>query len=138
MPGRKRKTSPSEAPHPVDVIAGRNLYIARNLAGYTQQRLVEEVGLTFQQIQKYENAKNRMSVSRAWQFSKLLGVAFSAFVEGADEVPTNWAMSGAEFNEWLTLYVKARAAGQLREITAIARRVVELCELSGQRPSQCQ
>jgi transcriptional regulator with XRE-family HTH domain len=138
MSERKRRTKLSDAPHPVDVIAGRNLHIARTLAGYTQQRLGAEVGLTFQQIQKYENAKNRMSVSRAWEFSKLLGIGFSAFVEGADDIPTGWAMSGAEFNEWLTLYVRARNAGQLREITAIAGRIVELCELAAREPSRCR
>lgn len=136
MSERKRKTK-SEAPHPVDVIAGRNLHIARTLAGYSQQRLGAEVGLTFQQIQKYENAKNRMSVSRAWEFSKLLGIGFSALVEGAEDMPTDWAMSGAEFNEWLTLYIRARNAGQLREITAIAGRIVELCEFSKREAAQC-
>jgi transcriptional regulator with XRE-family HTH domain len=138
MSGRKSKARSGEAPHPVDVIAGRNLHIARTLAGYTQQRLGAEVGLTFQQIQKYENAKNRMSISRAWEFSKLLGIGFSAFVEGADDMPTDSAMSGPQLNEWLTLYARVRKVGQLREITEIAARIVELCERSGREPSRCR
>ncbi|OJU24016.1 MAG: hypothetical protein BGN91_11240 [Nitrobacter sp. 62-13] len=137
MSGRKSNARSGEAPHPVDVIAGRNLHIARTLAGYTQQRLADEVGLTFQQIQKYENAKSRMSISRAWQFSQLLGISFSAFVEGADDKPIDWAMSGPEFNEWLSLYVRARKTDQLPEITAVASRIVKLCEPDPEH-SQCR
>ncbi|MHC2424239.1 transcriptional regulator with XRE-family HTH domain [Bradyrhizobium elkanii] len=138
MSGRKRKETPREAPHPIDVIAGRNLYIARNLAGFTQQHLASEVGLTFQQIQKYENGKNRMSLSRAWQFASILGISFSALIDGADDMPMGSRMSGPRFNEWLTLYARARETGQLREITAIARRIVQLCEPSARETSQCQ
>lgn len=138
MSKRKRRVISGEGPHPVDVIAGRNLHIARNLAGYTQQRLAEEVGLTFQQIQKYENAKNRMSISRAWQFASILGISFSALVDGADDMPTGSSMSGPHFNEWLTLYARARETGRLREIIALAGRIVQLCELPTRKPSQCQ
>jgi transcriptional regulator with XRE-family HTH domain len=135
MSERKRRTKVS---HPVDVIAGRNLHIARTLAGYTQQRLGDEVGLSFQQIQKYENAKNRMSISRAWEFSSILGVSFSAFVDDADDMPTHRTMSGPQFNEWLALYATARDTGQLSAITVIARRIVELCKPAAREASRCQ
>lgn len=138
MSERKRKTTPREAPHPIDVIAGRNLYIARKLAGYSQQRLADQVGLTFQQIQKYENAKNRMSISRAWEFAKILDVSFSALIDGADNMPTGGIMNGPHFNEWLTLYARARETGRLREITAIAGRIVQFSELTARESSQCQ
>jgi transcriptional regulator with XRE-family HTH domain len=138
MSERKSRARSDEGPHPVDVIAGRNLYVARNLAGYSQQRLADAVGISFQQIQKYERGTNRMSLSRAWEFSQLLGIGFSALVAGADDMPTDWAMSGAEFNEWLTLYIRARDAGQLREITAIAGRIVELCEFSKREATKCR
>lgn len=138
MSGRKRKEKPREAPHPIDVIAGRNLYIARNLAGFTQQRLASEVGLTFQQIQKYERGTNRMSISRAWEFASILGISISAFIDGADDIPASGQMSGPNFNEWLTLYARAQETGQLREIATIARRIVQLCELSARESSQCQ
>lgn len=138
MSGRKRRTISGEGPHPVDVIAGRNLHIARTLAGYTQQRLGAEAGLTFQQIQKYENAKNRMSISRAWQFAKILGIGFSALIDGADDTPADSTMHGPQFNEWLTLYIRARKTGLLPEIAAIAGRIVELCELPAREPSQCR
>jgi len=137
MSERKSRAKSAEGPHPVDVIAGRNLHIARTLAGYTQQRLGDEVGLTFQQIQKYENGKNRMSISRAWQFASILGIGFSAFVDGVEDLPADRTMHSPLFNEWLTLYARARRLGQLREITAIAGRIVEFCELTKQEHSQC-
>jgi transcriptional regulator with XRE-family HTH domain len=137
MSGRKRRARPGEGPHPVDVIAGRNLHIARKLAGYTQQRLADEVGLTFQQIQKYENGKNRMSLSRAWQFASVLGISFSALIDGAD-MSADEQMTGPRFNEWLALYARARETGRLREITAIAGSIVQLCELTARESSQCQ
>jgi transcriptional regulator with XRE-family HTH domain len=126
-----------EGPHPVDVIAGRNLYVARKLAGYTQQHLADEVGLTFQQIQKYERGTNRMSLSRAWQFASILGISFSALIDGAD-MSADEQMTGPRFNEWLALYARARETGQLHEITAVAGRIVQLCELAARESSQCQ
>lgn len=138
MSERTRRARSGEGPHPVDVIAGRNLNIARTLAGYSQQRLGAEVGLSFQQIQKYENGKNRMSISRAWEFARILGISFSALVDGADDVPAGSKMSGPRFNEWLALYARARATGRLREITAIAGRVVQLYELATRESSQCR
>lgn len=136
MSGRKSRARSGEAPHPVDVIAGRNLHIARRLAGYTQQRLGAEVGLTFQQIQKYENAKNRMSISRAWQFAKILGIGFSTFVDGVGDLPTDRIMHGPQFNEWLTLYGRARQIGQVRQLTTIVAQVLDLCETTRESP-QC-
>lgn len=138
MSGRKRRARSGEGPHPVDVIAGRNLHIARKLAGYTQQRLADEVGLTFQQTQKYERGTNRISISRAWEFASILGISFSALIDGADDMPTDRRMTGPRFNEWLTLYARARETGQLREITAIAGRIVELCEPTGRTSSPWQ
>ncbi|MBZ9944502.1 helix-turn-helix domain-containing protein [Mesorhizobium sp. BR1-1-13] len=138
MSERKRRARSGASPHPVDVIAGRNLNIARKLAGYSQQRLGAEVGLTFQQIQKYENGKNRMSVSRAWEFASILGISFSALVDGADDMTTGSGMTGPRFTEWLTLYTRAQATGRLREIAAVAGHIVQLCELSAPESSQCQ
>ncbi|WP_321576398.1 hypothetical protein [Bradyrhizobium barranii] len=96
------------------------------------------MGLTFQQIQKYENATNRMALSRAWQFAKILRISFSSFIDGADDMPTDSGMTGPRFIEWLTLYRRARDTGRLREITAVVGRVVQLCELTARESSQCQ
>lgn len=53
----------------------------RSLLGITQEKLAENVGLTFQQIQKYERGTNRVSASRLYQFSKILDVPISYFYQ---------------------------------------------------------
>ena len=72
----------SQTPHPVDIHVGKVLRQRRKLAGITQEKLAVSVGLTFQQIQKYEMGKNRVSASRLYQFSQLLDTPVSVFFEG--------------------------------------------------------
>ena len=76
--------------HPVDVHVGVRLRQRRNLVGLSQTKLSETVGLTFQQIQKYENGTNRISSSRLYEFAKVLNVPVSYFF---DEMPSK-ALSG--------------------------------------------
>ncbi len=74
--------SPATPPKEVDVRVGQNLRNARNLRGLTQRQLGEAVGLTLQQIQKYENGSNRITVSRLHQFSEILNVPVAQFFTG--------------------------------------------------------
>jgi transcriptional regulator with XRE-family HTH domain len=70
-------------PSPVDVHVGQRLKQRRNEVGKTQEYLAESVGLTFQQIQKYEKGANRISASRLQQFADTLNVDVPWFFEGA-------------------------------------------------------
>ena len=70
-------------PNPIDVHAGQKLRMRRVLMGVSLEKIGEAVGLTFQQIQKYENGKNRMSASRLAQLAVLLQVEPAYFFEGA-------------------------------------------------------
>lgn len=70
-------------PEPADVYAGQQLKKYRKDAGLTQEKLGEAIGITFQQIQKYERGYNRISVGRLDAFSKVLGVPVTFFFEGA-------------------------------------------------------
>jgi len=72
--------------HPVDIHVGVRLRQRRNLVGLSQTKLSESVGLTFQQIQKYERGTNRISSSRLYEFAKVLDVPVSYFF---DEMPSN-------------------------------------------------
>lgn len=74
-------TSRLETPDPVDVHVGARLRARRTLLGMTQEKLAETVGLTFQQIQKYERGTNRMGASRLFQFAKVLGTSVAFFFE---------------------------------------------------------
>jgi transcriptional regulator with XRE-family HTH domain len=119
-------------PHPVDVIAGRNLKLARSRAGFSQERLGRAVGLTFQQIQKYERGANRMSLSRAADFAAVLGISVSEFF---DQPPAGSArVAGSGYSRWIALYQKALDAGIATEICRITGAIISLrggCETRG-------
>ena len=71
---------------PVDVHVGLRLRQRRTLLAMSQTKLGDAVGLTFQQIQKYERGSNRIGSSRLFEFSKVLDVPISYFF---DEMPAN-------------------------------------------------
>src|ERR1700722_12041044 len=69
------------AHHPIDVHVGTRVRQRRILLGMTQTTLGKAVGLTFQQVQKYENGGNRISSSRLFEFAKILNVPVPYFFE---------------------------------------------------------
>ena len=83
---RRRSYTVGEfGPRPVDVHVGGRVKACRTLVGMSQTDLGKHVGLTFQQIQKYENGMSRIAASRLWQFSLILGQPISWFFEGIGE-----------------------------------------------------
>ena len=70
--------------HPVDVHVGKRIRHRRWLVGMTQQQLAEQLGIKFQQIQKYETGANRVSASRLWDIADALDVSVSFFFEGLE------------------------------------------------------
>ena len=71
-------------PHPVDRHVGRRVYERRLSLGYSQSDLGRGLGLTFQQVQKYEKGVNRISSSKLWDISRFLDVPIGWFFEGLD------------------------------------------------------
>jgi len=71
--------------HPVDVHVGKRIRHQRWITGTTQQQLAEQVGIKFQQIQKYETGMNRVSASRLWDIAAALGVDVAFFFSGITE-----------------------------------------------------
>jgi len=78
---RRRKRLPPGVSNPIDIHVGNRLRLRRTLLGFTQELLADEVGLTFQQIQKYERGANRIGASRLYQFSQILDASVSYFFE---------------------------------------------------------
>ena len=75
-------TPPSKAKgraNKLDEHLGYKLRVRRNMLGISQERLAELLGLTFQQVQKYESGKNRISASRLFELSKILDVPIDYF-----------------------------------------------------------
>lgn len=87
MAKEKRKTKGT--PDTVDVHVGQRLRVRRSLLGLSQEKLAEAIGLTFQQVQKYEKGMNRISAGRLFQFSKILEVPISYFYENLAEQASN-------------------------------------------------
>lgn len=69
-------------PHPVDVYVGRKLRMRRTILGMSQSDLGDSIGISFQQVQKYERGSNRISASKLWDFSRALKVTPSYFFDG--------------------------------------------------------
>ena len=99
MSQSKRKTKGS--PDKVDVHVGQRLRVRRSLLGMSQEKLAEAVGITFQQIQKYERGTNRVSAGRLFQFSRILDIPVSYFYEqlAASDV-SNQGLSDNEQKEF--------------------------------------
>lgn len=72
----------AQGPNPVDRHVGLRIRMRRKELGISQERLAESIGLTFQQVQKYERAANRVSASKLWEMSKALSTNISYFYEG--------------------------------------------------------
>lgn len=72
-------------PNPVDVHVGRRMRLRRTMLSYSQQFVARQLGLTFQQVQKYEKGANRIGASRLWDISKVLQVSMDFFFEDMDE-----------------------------------------------------
>lgn len=68
----------------VDAFVGKQLKALRKLAGYSQTDLANQVGVTFQQIQKYERGTNRIGASRLWSFCKVFEVPPGRFFDGVE------------------------------------------------------
>jgi transcriptional regulator with XRE-family HTH domain len=69
-------------PHPVDRHVGLRIRMRRKELGVSQERLAEALGLTFQQVQKYERAANRVSASKLWEIARALNASVAYFYEG--------------------------------------------------------
>ncbi len=77
-------------PHPIDVHVGARVRVRRMLLGMSQTTLGEAIGITFQQMQKYENGANRISASRLFDLSRVLDVPIQFFF---DDMPAAVAAS---------------------------------------------
>ena len=81
-------------PNPIDVHVGKRIRMRRLLLGMNQETLANALGLTFQQVQKYEKGTNRIGASRLQQISHILQVPVSFFFEGAPTVSVSVRTDG--------------------------------------------
>ena len=79
-----KKAGP-RSPNPVDVHVGTRVRLRRQVMKMSQERLGDQLGVTFQQVQKYERGANRIGASRLWKISEVLGVPIGFFFDGVTE-----------------------------------------------------
>ncbi len=82
------------SPNPVDIHVGTRVRLRRQLLKMSQEKLGDQLGVTFQQVQKYERGTNRVGASRLWKMSQVMDVPVSFFYDGLGE-----DMPSAEFGE---------------------------------------
>jgi transcriptional regulator with XRE-family HTH domain len=76
-----------KAPNPIDKHVGSKVRMRRMMMSMSQEKLGDALGLTFQQVQKYEKGTNRIGASRMQQISNILQVPVSFFFDGAPNMP---------------------------------------------------
>lgn len=125
-----------KAPNPIDKHVGSRVRMRRMMLSMSQEKLGDALGLTFQQVQKYEKGTNRIGASRLQQISSILQVPVSFFFEGAPNVPglvpvgTGDTPSPAYVSDFLATsdgLALTKAFVQIKD-SKLRRRIVDLVE----------
>lgn len=113
--------------HPVDVHVGARMRQRRTLLGMSQEKLGTAVGLTFQQIQKYERAANRISASTLWELARALKTDVGYFYDGLAELEQE-SQSQQSLHDFLLAPDGLELAAQFLRIAnpRLRRRMLEL------------
>lgn len=74
-----------KTPNPVDLYVGGRIRMRRRTLGVSQEKLAEDLGLTFQQVQKYERGANRVSASKLYEIARSLSTPVAFFFEGLND-----------------------------------------------------
>ncbi len=92
-------TDQERNPNPVDLHVGARIRMRRKLLGVSQERLAEQLQLTFQQVQKYERGANRVSASKLYEIARALEAPVAYFFDGLADTgqATSSADAGNEF-----------------------------------------
>jgi len=119
-----------KAPNPVDKHVGRRVRMRRKMLAMSQEKLGAALGLTFQQVQKYENGTNRMGASRLQQISHILQVPVAFFFEGLPNELAPSALSTTQIDDFVSDSDGLRLIGAFMRIdnAAVRRRIVMLVQ----------
>lgn len=110
-----RTNGAPKRPNPIDQQVGVRIRLRRNIIGMTQEKLAEQLGITFQQVQKYEKGTNRVGASRLQAISQALQVQPSYFF---DEISTDNTGSG-QVDEIMSFVQSAEGVALIRAFSAI-------------------
>lgn len=114
---RARRKDHKEAHHPVDRHVGAAIRALRNKVGISQTALAEAIGVSFQQVQKYERGVNRVSASMLYDIACVLGVPIQLFFEGLPPTTEQSSLTiAAQQLAFAHLYTDGRDGGKLVEV----------------------
>lgn len=106
-----------------DIEVGRRIRVQRTLRGTTQTELAGAIGITFQQVQKYENGTNRVSAGKLFQIARFLGVPVAVFFEGLDtEASANSELAATPAYQQLLTFVTSAEGERLYRAFAQIRK----------------
>ncbi|HXF55394.1 MAG TPA: helix-turn-helix transcriptional regulator [Hyphomicrobiaceae bacterium] len=123
-------------PNPIDAHVGSRVRLRRILLGMSQERLAEQLGLTFQQVQKYEKGINRIGASRLFDLAHVLGVPVQFFYEQAPSADgtaqPSVGLSESEADAYMSEFLNSREGLELNRAfmrisdPKVRRSIVEL------------
>ncbi len=126
------KRIPADIPHPLDVALGGRIRLRRRELGMTQEQLARQVGITFQQVQKYERGTNRVSFSRLVEMADALKCGLKDIVGDLDQSKASPAFSRhvAQLNEpgvadLLEAYASIPSPTHRRALLNLAKQLAE-------------
>jgi transcriptional regulator with XRE-family HTH domain len=126
-------------PNPIDRHVGLRIRMRRKELGVSQEKLAESIGLTFQQVQKYERAANRVSASKLWEMAKALNTSVAYFYEGlggsernGSNLPSETVQDFLLTSEGMELAASFPRIGQPR----VRRKILELVRAMGEGDGQ--
>ena len=124
------------APNPVDRHVGLRIRLRRRELGLSQERLANAIGLTFQQVQKYERAANRVSASKLWEMSRALSAPISYFYGGLDDAGEAAGVPRDEVQEFLLTPEGVELASSYLKIPRgqVRRKILELVRAMAVEP----
>ena len=123
-------------PNPIDRHVGLRIRLRRKELGISQERLAETIGLTFQQVQKYERAANRVSASKLWEVARALETNIGYFYEGLRTEGEMRRRSGPKLEDFLLTAEGMELARYFPQIPqqGIRRQILELVRTMAVEP----
>lgn len=129
-------------PSPIDRHVGGRIRMRRMLAGISQEKLGEALGITFQQVQKYEKGSNRVSASRLQIIARVLDVPIAFFFDGAPGGEQTVSNVDVAASEYITDFAATsegvqlmRAFSQIKDVRA-RRRLIDLIEAIAEQEAE--
>lgn len=126
-----QKVNP-RVPNPVDMHVGSRIRLRRQLMKMSQEKLGDELGVTFQQVQKYERGANRVGASRLYRLSRVLEVPVQFFFEDLNDTPLISGMAEGDQTPVVYNFIQSSDGVSLAEAFSrisdakVRRRVLEL------------